>query len=275
MPKKFTLLIDESGDQGLDRVMTHEKPFGASSYLTMGAVLVPTSYMDDYRNRVFEMRKSLDVSTLHCTDMSHAQVSYFAREVSKLRVLSFGVISKKSTLGSYKAMIAGEDQAQDFYNKCAQYLFELVGHYIGLQRWTASEVAIVFEKKRGHDYARLYRYLKKIGEKPIDPRAAKLLNLFPNVIDAKTKEDEPLLAVADCIAYSLHRAFCSENNKLKLTEQRYLRELKPKFSKCERTGQIANHGIKFIKGPIAMGLKGSDLKFAQKFYEKSSEVAKD
>ncbi len=207
--------------------------------------------------------------------MNHAQVSYFAREISKLRILSFGVISKKSTLGSYKTMIAGEDQAQDFYNKCAQYLFELVGHYIGLQKWAASEVAIVFEKKRGHDYARLYRYLKKIGEKPIDPRAAKILHLLPNVIDAKTKEDEPLLAVADCIAYSLHKAFCSENNRLKLTEQRYLRELKPKFSTCKHTGQIANHGIKFIKGPFAMGLKGSDLKFAQKFYDKPLGTTKD
>ncbi|MCI5095505.1 MAG: hypothetical protein MRY77_04260 [Rhodobacteraceae bacterium] len=268
MAKKFTLLIDESGDQGLDRVMTHASPFGASSYLTMGATLFPTAFMSRYRERISDIQSRLGVSALHCTDMNHAQVSLFAREISKLRLLNFGVISKKSTLGTYKEMIAGEDQAQDYYNKCAQYLFELVGSYFGSKGYGPSSVAVAFEKKRGHDYQRLHRYLTTISSKPIDPRAAKLVHLFPNVIEAKTKEEEPLLAISDCTAYALHKAFCSENNKLKLTEQRYLREMKSKFCSDEQTGQIANHGIKFIKGPVAMGLTGPDLKFAQKLYSK-------
>lgn len=148
-------------------------------------------------------------------------------------------------------------------------MFELVAAFIGSKQLSASDVAIVFEKKRGHDYARLNRYLETISQKPIDPRAAKLAHLFPNTIEAKSKAEEPLLAIADCVAYSLFKAFCSENNKLKLTEQRYLRELKHRFCSCERTGQIANVGIKFIKGPHAMGLTGRDRQFAMKFYKKS------
>ena len=68
--KKLTLLIDESGDQGLNRVMTHESPFGASSYLTMGAALVPTKDLIKLRQKLETIREKLDVRALHCTDLN-------------------------------------------------------------------------------------------------------------------------------------------------------------------------------------------------------------
>ena len=151
MPKKLTLLIDESGDQGLDRVMTHENPFGASSYLTMGAALVPTRCLPEYREILETIRAKLDVQELHCTDMSHAQVSYLAQKIKNLRMVTFGVISKKSTLGQYQDALKGENQAQDYYNKCVQYLFELVANYAASKNLNASSIDIVFERKRGHD----------------------------------------------------------------------------------------------------------------------------
>ncbi|WP_131802562.1 hypothetical protein [Yoonia litorea] len=111
--------------------MTHDNPFGASSYLTMGAVLVPSINLPKIRKDLELMRGKIDAKELHCTDLSHGQVAFCAREVKKLRMLAFGVISKKSTIGDYRKSIEGEKQAQDYYNKCAQYLFELVGAYVG------------------------------------------------------------------------------------------------------------------------------------------------
>lgn len=269
LPKKFTLLIDESGDQGLDRVMTHASPFGASSYLTMGAALVPTSQLPAFRGILETIRAKLQVQALHCTDMSHAQVSYAVKEIAKLRMLTFGVISKKSTLGSYQETLKGEHQAQDYYNKCSQYLFELVASYASSKNFDASSVDIIFEEKRGHDYSRMGRYLTAIAKTPIDKRAAKLEHLTPFQIGHRTKMDEPALSIADVVAYALHKGFCSENNKLNLTEQRYLRELKSKFYSCPNSGQIANFGIKFIKGPVGMGLQDAERNFAMKFYAKN------
>ncbi|SLN73209.1 hypothetical protein ROG8370_03588 [Roseovarius gaetbuli] len=197
MQNKYTLLIDESGDQGLDRVMTHENPFGASSYLTMGAALVPTVLSDQYRQTLGDISDKLRLSQLHCTDLNHPQVAYFSRELSKLRILCFGVVSKKSTLGSYREMIAGEDQAHDYYNKCSQYLLELVGAYAESKGISSTDISIVFERKRGHDYGRLGRYLKAISDKPIHPKAAKLSYLSPFAITAMT---EPLPAGAGRIS---------------------------------------------------------------------------
>lgn len=207
MPKKLTLLIDESGDQGLDRVMTNANPFGASSYLTMGAALVPTYKLAEIRAKLDDVRETLGVQALHCTDLNHAQISYFSKKVSEIRMLTFGVISKKSTLGSYRDVLNGENQAHDYYNKCSQYLFELVANYASKNKLDAGDIDIVFEAKRGHDYARLGRYLTTIAEKPIDRRAAKLEHLKPFQIGFKTKEEETALSLADIAAYSLHKSF--------------------------------------------------------------------
>jgi len=201
--------------------------------------------------------------------MNHLNVAYLAKTMSRLRILAFGVISKKSTLGDYRKMIEGKKQAQDYYNKCSQYLFELVAMFCSEHGLGSADIEILFEEKRGHDYQRLAHYLGAIANKPIDSRAAKLYHLSPFIINAKNKADEPALAVADLIAYALHKSFCSENNRLRLTEQRYLREIKSNFYKHPQNSQIANHGIKFIKGPVAMGLSGEEMSFAMKFYNKS------
>ena len=267
MPQKYYFLVDESGDQGLDVVSTKSNPFGASSYLTMGGVLVPVSKEPEVLSTLESVKDKLDVEHLHCTDLSHPQVSYFfSSEISQMKVLAFGLIFKKSTLGDYKEQITGAKQAQDYYNKCTHYLLELLASFISEKSIPGSDVKIVFEHKRGHDYERLSRYLRSIAEKPIDRRAAKLAHLSPFQLEAKTKEEEPLLALADCAAYALHKAFCSENNRLGITEQRYLREIKDKFWADPERGKIANFGLKFVKGPISMGLSGNDLKFAMKFY---------
>ena len=102
----------------------------------------------------------------------------------------------------------------------------------------------------------------------MDRRAALLQYLDPLIIDAKPKEDEPCLFLADLIAYSLYRSFYPEGNRLKISEQRYLRELIPILEKCPDTEMIANSGIKFIKGLVNLGLEQREYNFAMKFYRK-------
>ena len=157
--KKFTLLIDESGDQGLDNLVTADNPRGASAYMTMGAALVYTDHLPQLRENLETERTLLDVKRLHCADLDHAKLSYISRRVSTYRLKLFGVISKKSTLGSYRTQITGGDQGQDYYNKCAQYLFERIGSFFGENQIQGKDVDIIFETKRNHDYFRLQRFL--------------------------------------------------------------------------------------------------------------------
>lgn len=265
MTKKFLLLIDESGDQGLDKVRNDSSLKGSSAYFSIGAALLPIFEREKIELELRDVKETLGVKELHCTNMSHQNVAYLANKIRDFRILCFGVLSKKSTVGHYKEQISGDEQAQNYYNKCCQYLFELVGGYFERHGFSGNDVDILFEEKRGHDYTRLSRYLERISNNPIDQRARKLAHLSPFVISAKPKHEEPTLAIADTVAYSLYRAF-SNDNKLKLTEQRFLHAIKRKFACSENSGKIANYGIKFVKGPVEMGLTGDEYKFANKFY---------
>lgn len=183
---------------------------------------------------------------------------------------AFGVVSKKTTLGEYVDKIEGKYKHQDYYNKCAHYLLELVGKSCKRYEISGEEIEIVFEKKDNHDYGRLQSYLRRINRSPIHARAAFLQYLDPLIISAKSKDEEFFLFLADLVAYSLFRAFYPDGNRLKISEQRYLRELVPIIERCPNSHMIAGSGIKFIRGPTTIGLDAREYQFAMKFYRKKT-----
>lgn len=262
---KYTLFVDESGDQGLDKVRNSVDGKGASPFMTLGGVLVPESIFDSLEADISEMCSVIGKSHLHCNDLNHHQTAYFARILESKRIQLFGVISKKSTLENYKEIISGEDQAQLYYNKCCQYLLELVAQFSNANGLSSDDISIVFESRK-HDYERLRNYIKRISEKPLDSRAKSLSQINPSQITDKGKLDEPLLSLADLTAFSLFQSVNESKGNYGIPEERYLRELLPKFHRDDATDVIANHGIKYVKGPITMGLKGHSLKFALKLY---------
>jgi len=268
LPKvHYTLFVDESGDQDLDKFRTDERQFGSDPYLVFGGVLIPTKHLDGYRAFLNELRAELDVKALHCTDLSHLKRCCFARRVVSLRVLLFGVVSKKATIEDYRKQIEGDKEKQDYYNKCAGYLLERVGHFMHDEKIGSDQLSVVFEKKT-HDYQRLRNYVRQIGTTPFDRRANYLSRIDPLSIRAEGKKEEPLLGLADLASFSIYQAFAETKSNFSIPEQRYLREIKEKFWKNPETGQIANHGIKFIKGPVNMKLSGKTSDFVMKFYRK-------
>lgn len=263
---RYKLLIDESGDQGLDRIRGSLNDTGATPFFTLGAVLVPEVELTRLRELYSEVCKAIGKDNLHCVDLSHFQTAYAARRFSECRVLLFGVVSKKGTLGTYKSEIGGKNQAESYYNKCSQYLLELVGRFAGSKSIASSDISIVFEKKK-HDYQRMRSFLTAIRRTPMDQRANALANIDPLSITAATKLEEPLLGFADLAAFSLFQSVNQSKANFGVAEERYLRELLPKFSSEPETGRVANFGIKYVKGPNQMGLSGQMLAFAQKQYK--------
>jgi len=265
----YTLFIDESGDQDLSRFRTDDRPHGSDPFLVFGGALVPTMFAQLFREKLDEYCRILEVEALHCTDLSHRKRAFFARSVKELRVQFFGVVSKKATVRDYAAKIEGEKQRQDYYNKCAVYLLERVGHFMSVNKYNSDQLSIVFEEKR-HDYQRLRNFLSAIKRTPLDNRAAYLQRIDPLSITAEAKKDEKLLALADLVAFSLYQSVTETKTNYLMPEQRYLREIKSKFWADPATGKIAGYGIKFIKGPYEMKLTGETLQMALKFYNKTT-----
>lgn len=233
--------------------------------MSFGAALIPTTYAENHRKALRDFASKIGGKPLHCSDLGHFEVAAFAREVAQLKVLLFGVISKKSTLGDYREKIEGETQAEDYYNKCTHYLLERVGHWMSENDIGSNCLSVVFEEKR-HNYQRLRSYIQRVRSSPIDRRAAYLAHIDPLSITAQGKSDEDLLAIADLVAFSLHQSVNTSKSNLGIGEQRYIRELERKFWRCSESGKVANFGMKYIKGPVTMGLSGSELAFAMKMY---------
>lgn len=263
---RYVFLVDESGDQGLKKVRESVSDRGASPYLTLGGVLIPETHIEATLNCLNDLSSRLG-KNLHCADLNHFQTAAFAREAASIKMLAFGVISKKSTLGDYLDGTPDEDIAQDYYNKCSHYLLELLGKFMSHHDVKSEDVSIVFERKN-HDYQRLRSYISAIRKSPKDRRAAFLQSIDPFGITDRSKDEEPLLALADLVAFATFQSVNESQRNYGLPEERYMRELKKRFWRCPDTGQVAHFGLKYIKGPVTMGLSGQTMSFAMKAYQK-------
>jgi len=178
----------------------------------------------------------------HATDLNHSQKLYFCRELTRLNVRFFGVISNKSTLGEYAENIDWEPDK--FYNKCAKYLLERVGSYLMHFDKDLSEPQIIFEK-RNHDYDAMIRYLTKVKETPLYSQSNGLSTINPFGIVSRSKEQEDALRVADMVSHALYACVNKTPENFGIVEPRYLKELSPRFA-ADGSGKIIGTGLKFI-----------------------------
>ncbi|WP_322895072.1 MULTISPECIES: DUF3800 domain-containing protein, partial [unclassified Yoonia] len=126
---KFNIYIDESGEAGIGKVRDGSS-VGASPYFVMAAVVCQPTAEVLAKNALSDAKDKIGKkSWKHATELGHTQKVFLARELNRLPVRFFAVISRKQTLGSYKSEIKGN--AHKFYNKCAQYLLESICSYLG------------------------------------------------------------------------------------------------------------------------------------------------
>lgn len=249
MVQKYTLYIDESGDTGIDNVRDGLGKKGASPFLVLGGCLVPDCRRNQSLKLLESVQKIVSKTSLHCTEMNHLAVSKYSRVIgSEAQVLFFGFVSHKSTMKEYKGIIEGKGQDQRYYNKCASYFLERVGHFLKLNGISGSDVSIVFEKRERHDYEKLRNYLKTIKRTPLDQRLAYYLGAIePDNITCLAKGDDLLLSYADLAAFSIAAAINASSSNYGVPEQRYLREIKGKFFSDEKSKAIGEFGLKIFK----------------------------
>lgn len=253
--QKYTFVVDESGDLGLDKVREGMNGRGASPYLVLGACLIPNSQKPTLRRRLEKLREEVcKHKPLHCSELSHHQNAKLAREVGGFpHILFFSYISKKSTLGSYKGLIEGTDQSEFYFNKCSVYLLEqlaLAMEHFGISK---HDISIVFEE-RSHNYQRLRAFLKQniltplpTGSEIGDRNRARLSLIDPLSITSQKKENDALLYLADLAAYATRSAIDQTDFNYGVPEQRYFREIESKFFKNPTNGLIGEWGLKVFK----------------------------
>ncbi len=249
----YTIYIDESGEEGFERVRTAETS-GSSPWFTLGAYIIKDSDKDLAEETLKRCRDYISRPDIHMKNMDHKQKVYVCKQIAQLPITLFGSISNKNTLKEYKDLIDG--QPWKYYNKNVKYLLEKVGKYLGEK--SIDEHEIIFEEKRSVRYDKIKNYIGVIKRTPLTPIAKNLRHIDQYSIEAKPKAEDTLLEIADVVAHALFQ--CCENDKYTITENRYLRELKGLFYCCPE-GKVLHYGIKPINSVMDLELYDEDVQF--------------
>ena len=253
---KYLFLVDESGDAGIERVRGAGHG-GASPYMTLGGALVAQEDCDYLRDQMRKLCIEVGKSTLHCKDLRHFQKLHFAKTVSALPVVIFGLISYKETLGGYKEAIQGD--SSKFYNTCARYLLERLGEYMALNGLKSHQVDIIFEEGN-FAYGKLRNYIGMCQDRPMGKTPQQLANvkLLRNIssqgITATPKGEELLLQIPDLVAHAIYKCVDKSNGSFHITEPRYLNEISNLFFASPGDGKITGKGLKPVHNLRNLGL---------------------
>lgn len=238
----FTVYIDESGEAGIAKFRDRDKP-GASRYFVLGAIVAQPASQILARKKFDECRAALAKEKWkHATELNHPSKVFIAREMSKLAVRYFAVISNKATLGDYKGFINSD--SQKYYNKCLVYLLERVCSYLIRFGVKEDELSVVLEE-RNHDYDKMLRYIQMIRDRPLYPQSKSLRVLNPFAISTRRKGEENCLEFADFVAHAVYQCVNKTPVNFNIPEPRYFREISPRFA-CDASGRIGGTGLKYI-----------------------------
>ena len=222
---KYTFFVDESGQSGIKKIRTKSEG-GASRYMTLGGALVPNSMIVDLRDKLEVIAKEFGRQELHCSKLNHNQICSFSKAMAEQRILLFGLISMKETLGEYKAAI--EESDKRYYNKCAQYILERLAQFLEINDISGDDVDIYFEDGN-FDYEALRRLVDRCRQNPMHKNTRRLQHIRPVSIASKPKSDEPILQVADLVAHALFRCVDDGPSTYGIKETRYLQEIRKRF----------------------------------------------
>lgn len=239
---RFNVYIDESGDAGILKVRSKHQA-GTTPYFAMGALVCKPTAEIHVRNALSDFKFEIGkTSWKHATDLSHAERVYFARNLNRLPVRYFGLLSNKATLAEYKTEIEGN--SHKFYNKCAQLLLENVLDYLRPHLVSDDDVNIVFES-RNHDFDAMRRFLGRIKETLKHHRSKIFRLLNPFAISVRKKGEEDLLEVADFVAHAVFQAANRSCHNFEIPETRYLREISSCFA-GDAKGSLVDVGLKCV-----------------------------
>lgn len=247
---KFNIYVDESGEAGIKKVRSGNSP-GASPYFVLGAVVCQPTAEIHAKNTLTAFKQQIGKSSWkHATDLGHSEKVFLARELGRLPVRYFAVLSNKNTLKDYKTQIDGD--ADKFYNKCLAYLLEIICAYLQPRVETEEDLQVILEK-RNHDYDRLLRYVSSVRENPIYPQSRALHVLNPFSIRPCPKGEEDMLEIADFVSHAVFQCANRSRSNYEIPEPRYFREIGSRFA-GNRHGLALGTGIKCIHSLDQLGL---------------------
>ena len=201
--------IDEAGDIGTGG--------NGTRWFVFGCVMVADANVDEMRTRAHAAEQIVG-RDLHFRDLSHDDrigVIEFLRDAPFM-----GVIVATDTTKTRRDSALAYPPLQ--HNYAARFVVERISRYA---QELGEPATVYFEHRRGFDYSGFDRYITRLINDP-DEHWLDSNYLSPGRINRMRKNDDPILGVADGLAYAGFRAL-EPHRKWKSYETSYLDRFTP------------------------------------------------
>ncbi len=243
MAHSYTIYIDESGDDGLERFRKPGCHGGASHWLVIGACLVRTSRdleLVSLRDRIkSECLPTKSGRAIHFKEMNHSQRRRACQLIAGQPLRFSCVLGLKNT---EEASVFTEKNQLYFY--LTRYLIERVSWFCRDSRPLVREgdgrAKIVFSRRGGLSYEGFKDYL--VGLRDRSETTVHWPSIDIGSVEATDHSKLAGLQIADCGVSAVAAAI--EPDRYGNVEGAYLAEIAPNLYR--RKGKALSYGLKFL-----------------------------
>lgn len=258
----YVAYIDESGDQGLQRVKPID-PQGSSEWLVVSAVLIRKENEAGAPQWVSDMVGKLDspqLRTIHFRKLDPPwRKKIVCEEMAALPLRCFAVCSNKKNMRGYENPFAAQVPSQNwFYCWLTRVLLEKVTHFVAAdsrRRYhEVRRVKLVYSRAGGLRYGQMAAYYEWIRQRRIGNNQVLFWGdleydtIHSHLLEVRDQFSEPPLALADIVASAFFKA-CDKHDTGGCDIE-FAQCLSPRMAKIPNTkfGRVSGYGVKLLPG---------------------------
>ena len=251
MTSEFIAYIDEAGDEGLGKLKDPAQSGGQSSWLMLGAMIVPANQdllVPSWKRAIRARFPTMQSRDLHWRKLNHNQRVVVSSELAGFPIHAALTLSHKVTIPGSRH--EGPFKKPGYlYNYLIRWLLERLIDWCERQSPAEqSSLRVVFSKRRGTNYEAMKDYLNRLSRGQEAKASPRNTNWSVLDIDGIRIEDHSKCAglqLSDCITSAFFTAL--EPNVYGNTETSYAERLVGKLIKNGR-GRVVNEGLTVVPG---------------------------
>jgi hypothetical protein len=258
----YVAYIDESGDQGLQKVKPLD-PDGSSEWLIVSGVVIRKeneAIASQWVRHIIEKLDSPQLRSLHFRKLDPPwRKETICREIAALPLRSFVVCSNKKNMRGYENPFAAQVPSQNwFYCWLTRVLLEKITHFVAAdsrQRFGAvRRVKLVYSRAGGLRYGQMAAYYEWIREKRRNDNQVlfwgdlEYETVHSLLLEVRHHRDEPRLALADAVASAFFRACDKRDTGACNTAFATLLAPRMAATPDRKGGTVAGYGVKLLPG---------------------------
>jgi len=275
----YVAYIDESGDQGLERVKPIDRN-GSSEWLVVAGVVIRKENETAALGWVSDIRDKLNSPQLTSIHFRKLRPNWrketVCKEIANLPLRCFVVCSNKKNMKGHENPFAGKVPSQNwFYCWITRLLLERITRFVAedsIKRFgTVRRVKLVFSKAGGLSYAQMAAYYEWLRDKNRNDnqflKDGDLIyeTIHSHLLEVRDHKADARLTLPDAVASAFYKA-CDKHDTgaCDITFAKLLAKRMGAMPDTPR-GQVSGYGLKLMPGWIRANLD-ADQKEIFRYY---------